>query len=117
VAASFAQGRTTMSGLEELVVKESDRLTTTAAALKACGVNVEVRGAQMAVEGRGAEGVKGGVRIATEMDHRIAMAFLTLGLASREPVSVDDVSMVATSFPSFEAVMRGLGADLTSPNL
>jgi 3-phosphoshikimate 1-carboxyvinyltransferase len=117
VAASFAQGRTTMSGLDELIVKESDRLSTTAAALKACGVSVEVRGVQMVIEGRGADGVRGGARIATEMDHRIAMAFLTLGLASREAVSVDDISMVATSFPSFETVMRDLGADFSSPNV
>jgi 3-phosphoshikimate 1-carboxyvinyltransferase len=116
VAASFAEGRTVMSGLEELVVKESDRLSTTAIALRSCGVNVETKGAQLTIEGRGADGVPGGVRVATEMDHRIAMAFLTLGLASREPVSVDDASMIATSFPTFELLMRDLGADFSIPN-
>jgi 3-phosphoshikimate 1-carboxyvinyltransferase len=116
VAAAFAEGRTRMAGLEELAVKESDRLSATANALRACGVNVGIHGAELTVEGRGAGGVPGGARVATEMDHRIAMAFLTLGLASRDPVSVDDVSMIATSFPTFESLLRDLGADLSVPN-
>jgi 3-phosphoshikimate 1-carboxyvinyltransferase len=99
VAAAFAEGRTTMRGLEELVVKESDRLFATATALKTCGVPVDVKDAELAVQGCGADGVRGGARVATEMDHRIAMAFLTLGCASRDPVSVDDTAMIATSFP------------------
>lgn len=115
-AAAFAEGRSIMRGLEELIVKESDRLSATANALKACGVTVEATEGELIVEGRGADGVKGGARIATEMDHRIAMAFLTLGLASRDPVSVDDTAMVATSFPEFEQLMCGLGADLQVPN-
>ena len=115
VASAFAEGRTVMLGLEELMVKESDRLAATANGLKACGVAIEMLPAGLAVEGRGANGVKGGARIASEMDHRIAMAFLTMGLAARDPVSVDDISMVATSFPEFEGLMRGLGADFTVP--
>ena len=116
VAAAFAEGRTTMRGLEELVVKESDRLSSTANALKNCGVPVEVKDAALVVEGRGVDGVRGGARVATDMDHRIAMAFLTLGLASRNPVSVDDTAMIATSFPEFERSLRGLGADFSVPN-
>jgi 3-phosphoshikimate 1-carboxyvinyltransferase len=116
VAAAFAEGRTTMRGLEELVVKESDRLSATASALAKCGVSVETQGAGLIVHGRGGEGVRGGARIATEMDHRIAMAFLTLGLASRDPVSVDDTQMIATSFPEFERSMRALGAQFSVPD-
>jgi 3-phosphoshikimate 1-carboxyvinyltransferase len=116
VAAAFAEGQTTMRGLEELLVKESDRLSATARALEKCGVSVEIRGAGLVVQGCGGEGVSGGARIATEMDHRIAMAFLTLGLASRDPVSVDDTQMIATSFPEFERSMRGLGAPFSVPN-
>jgi 3-phosphoshikimate 1-carboxyvinyltransferase len=116
VAAAFAEGTTTMRGLEELMVKESDRLAATAGALKACGVKVETPGPQLIVEGRGGDGVKGGARIATEMDHRIAMSFLTLGMASKDPVSVDDTSMIATSFPDYEKIMRALGTDFAIPN-
>jgi 3-phosphoshikimate 1-carboxyvinyltransferase len=116
VAAAFAEGRTTMRGLEELLVKESDRLSATAKALKNCGVMVETRGAELIVQGRGGDGVRGGARIVTEMDHRIAMAFLILGLASRDPVSVDNTQMIATSFPEFERSMRQLGAEFSVPN-
>jgi 3-phosphoshikimate 1-carboxyvinyltransferase len=116
VASAFAEGRTTMRGLQELVVKESDRLSVTVNALKNCGVSVEVKDAELVVQGRGNDGVRGGARIATEMDHRIAMAFLTLGLASRDPVSVDDTRMIATSFPEFERSMRDLGAEFSVPN-
>ncbi|HWA90593.1 MAG TPA: 3-phosphoshikimate 1-carboxyvinyltransferase [Rhizomicrobium sp.] len=111
VAAAFAEGRTTMRGLEELRVKESDRLAAIVAGLRANGVEVEETEDGMVVEGRGA--VAGGGTVETHMDHRIAMAFLTMGLASREPVAVDDASMIATSFPEFEELMRGLGAELT----
>jgi 3-phosphoshikimate 1-carboxyvinyltransferase len=114
IAAAFSEGRTTMRGLEELRVKESDRLAAIVAGLQANGVTVEETEDGMIVEGRGT--VKGGGTVATHMDHRIAMAFLVMGLASREPVTVDDVSMIATSFPEFESLMRQLGADfLPSP--
>ena len=116
VASAFAEGRTVMRGLEELQVKESDRLAASANGLKANGLKVEVGPGTLVVEGRGIDGVPGGARVATEMDHRIAMAFLTMGLAARDAVSVDDVSMIATSFPEFEKLMRNLGADLQTPN-
>jgi 3-phosphoshikimate 1-carboxyvinyltransferase len=112
VAAAFAEGRTTMRGLEELRVKESDRLAAIVAGLRANGVAVEETEDGMIVEGGGADGVPGGGLVETHMDHRIAMAFLVMGLASRERVTVDDVSMIATSFPEFEEVMAGLGAEL-----
>jgi 3-phosphoshikimate 1-carboxyvinyltransferase len=107
IAAAFAEGRTIMRGLEELRVKESDRLAAIVAGLQACGVRVTETEDGMTVSG-GA--VRGGGHIATHMDHRIAMSFLACGLASRDPVTVDDVSMIATSFPEFQDLMQGLGA-------
>ncbi len=104
VAAAFAEGRTTMRGLEELRVKESDRLAAVAAGLKANGVNVEELSDGMIVEGRGADGVNGGGDVLTHMDHRIAMSFLVMGLAARNRVRVDDGSMIATSFPNFQSL-------------
>jgi 3-phosphoshikimate 1-carboxyvinyltransferase len=108
IAAAFATGKTTMTGLDELRVKESDRLSAIVAGLKANGVAVEELTDGMIVTGQGS--VKGGGAVATHMDHRIAMSFLVMGLASEAPVTVDDVSMIATSFPEFEPLMRGLGA-------
>jgi 3-phosphoshikimate 1-carboxyvinyltransferase len=107
--AAYADGETRMEGLSELKVKESDRLSVTAAGLAACGVEARVEGDDLIVVGRG--GVKGGGLVATHMDHRIAMAFLTLGLGARESVTVDDVSMIATSFPNFVKLMTKLGAE------
>jgi len=115
VVASFAEGRTEMRGLEELRVKESDRLSAICAGLKMCGVQVEEEADGLVIEGCGSGGVPGGARVATHMDHRIAMSFLVAGLASREAIGVDDVSMVATSFPEFESLMRGLGAEFRAP--
>jgi 3-phosphoshikimate 1-carboxyvinyltransferase len=116
VAAAFAEGRTVMHGLEELLVKESDRLAAIVAGLTANGLIVSESSGSLTVEGRGQDGVPGGARVATHSDHRIAMAFLSLGLASRNPVSVDDTSMIATSFPEFEKLMRDLGADFQVVN-
>jgi 3-phosphoshikimate 1-carboxyvinyltransferase len=110
VLAAFAEGETRMEGLSELKVKESDRLAATAAGLTVCGVEAHVDGDDLIVRGTGE--VKGGGLVETHMDHRIAMAFLTLGLGAREPVTVDDVSMIATSFPGFRALMTKLGAEL-----
>ena len=107
--AAFAEGETRMQGLAELKVKESDRLSATAAGLVACGVAARVEGDDLIVEGRGAV-AGGGSMVETHMDHRIAMAFLTLGLAARKPVTVDDTSMIATSFPGFMTLMTKLGA-------
>jgi 3-phosphoshikimate 1-carboxyvinyltransferase len=106
--AAFAEGETQMEGLAELKVKESDRLSATAAGLAACGVSARVEGDDLFVEGRGE--VKGGGRVKTVMDHRIAMAFLTLGLGAQSPVTVDDTSMIRTSFPDFVPLMTKLGA-------
>jgi 3-phosphoshikimate 1-carboxyvinyltransferase len=97
-----------MDGLAELKVKESDRLSATAAGLAANGIFAEVKGDTLIVHGTGR--VRGGGTVATHMDHRIAMAFLTMGLASEEPVTVDDVTMIATSFPEFRGLMEILGA-------
>jgi len=109
VAAAFAQGTARMRGLAELRVKESDRLAATAAGLVANGVEAEIEGDDLIVHGKGF--VPGGGAIATHMDHRIAMAFLVMGLASRNPVAVDDTAFIATSFPDFLGLMRRLGAD------
>jgi 3-phosphoshikimate 1-carboxyvinyltransferase len=111
VAAAFARGTTVMRGLSELKVKESDRLAAVAAGLAANGVDVRVEGDDLIVEG-GAGRVRGGGTVATHMDHRIAMSFLVMGLAAETPVAVDDGSMIATSFPDFVPLMRGLGADI-----
>ena len=109
VAAACAKGRTVMRGLAELRVKESDRLTGTAAGLVACGVKVAVAGDDLIVDGTGAPPAGGGL-IATRLDHRMAMAFLIMGLAAKSPVQIDDVSPIATSFPGFVPLMNRLGA-------
>jgi 3-phosphoshikimate 1-carboxyvinyltransferase len=111
VAAAFAEGETRMRGLKELRVKESDRLEATAALLRSNGVKVEIDGDDLIVQGKGA--APGGGLVATHMDHRIAMSALVLGAASAEPVKVDDAAFIATSFPGFAEMMRGLGADLS----
>jgi len=111
VAASFAEGTTVMRGLKELRVKESDRLAAVADGLAANGVEVEIDGDDLIVHGKGR--ARGGGTVLTHMDHRIAMAFLVMGLASEQPVGVDDMSFIATSFPGYVAMMRGLGADLS----
>jgi 3-phosphoshikimate 1-carboxyvinyltransferase len=111
VAAAFAEGTTFMRGLQELRVKESDRLEATAAMLRVNGVRVEIAGNDLIVEGRGH--VPGGGLVATHMDHRIAMSALVMGLASDKPVTVDDTSFIATSFPDFIPMMRRLGAEFS----
>lgn len=116
VAAPFAEGKTVMRGLEELRVKESDRLSAIARGLEANGIVIAETHDTLTVEGRGADGVPGGGRVATHLDHRIAMSFLTMGLAAKAPVSVDDTAMIATSFPEFEKLMRDLGADFQQVN-
>ncbi|QWG18413.1 3-phosphoshikimate 1-carboxyvinyltransferase [Bradyrhizobium sediminis] len=111
VAAAFAEGTTIMRGLQELRVKESDRLEATAAMLRVNGVKVEIVGDDLIVEGRGH--VPGGGLVATHMDHRIAMSALAMGLASDKPVKVDDTAFIATSFPDFIPMMRSLGAEFS----
>jgi 3-phosphoshikimate 1-carboxyvinyltransferase len=114
VAAAFAQGQTVMRGLKELRVKESDRLAATAEMLRVNGVEATIEGDDLIVTGKGGGlgRALGGGMVATHMDHRIAMAALVLGLASEQPVAVDDAAFIATSFPGFVALMRSLGAEL-----
>jgi 3-phosphoshikimate 1-carboxyvinyltransferase len=116
VVAACATGRTIMKGVKELRVKESDRIDAMARGLEACGVTVEEDEDTLIVHGLGAGGVPGGATCATHIDHRIAMSFLVLGMASKKPVSVDDASPIATSFPIFETLMTGLGASLSHDN-
>jgi 3-phosphoshikimate 1-carboxyvinyltransferase len=111
VAAAFAKGTTRMFGLSELRVKESDRFAAMMKGLAACGVRVEEEGDTMIVHGTGAP-PQGGALIAVNLDHRIAMAFLVLGMASREAVAIDDEAAIATSFPGFADLMNGLGAKI-----
>jgi 3-phosphoshikimate 1-carboxyvinyltransferase len=116
VLAAFAEGRTTMRGLKELRVKESDRLAAMARGLAACGAQVTELEDGLIVEGRGPGGLPGGTTVATEMDHRIAMSFLVGGLSAGAPVAVDDAAFIATSFPGFAELMAGLGARLDRLN-
>ncbi|THD59870.1 3-phosphoshikimate 1-carboxyvinyltransferase [Phenylobacterium sp.] len=116
VAAAFAEGPTAMRGIGEMRVKESDRIALMAAGLAACGVAVEEGPDSLTVMGtvRGNHGVAGGARVTTHGDHRIAMSHLILGLAAGAPVAVDEPGMIATSFPGFLALMRGLGAEISA---
>ncbi|HWL58041.1 MAG TPA: 3-phosphoshikimate 1-carboxyvinyltransferase [Paracoccus sp. (in: a-proteobacteria)] len=108
VIAAFAQGSTIMQGVHELRVKESDRIEAMAVGLRANGASVEDTEDMMTVHGTG--GLCGGACAKTHLDHRIAMSFLVAGLASDQPISVDDGSPIATSFPDFLPLMQGLGA-------
>ncbi|MFV0299982.1 MAG: 3-phosphoshikimate 1-carboxyvinyltransferase [Paracoccus sp. (in: a-proteobacteria)] len=110
VIAAFAEGRTVMHGVAELRVKESDRIDAMARGLAANGVAVGETPDSMSVEGM--ERVPGGAVAVTHLDHRIAMSFLVLGLASQQPVGIDDGSPIMTSFPDFIPLMQDLGADL-----
>jgi 3-phosphoshikimate 1-carboxyvinyltransferase len=112
VASAFAEGETRMRGLSELRVKESDRLAATAAGLKANGVDCEISGDDLIVRGKGR--AAGGGLVETHMDHRLAMAFLVMGLGSEKPVKIDDGAFIATSFPGFVENMRKLGAEISS---
>lgn len=113
MAAACAAGSTTFHGIGELRVKESDRLSALAQGLAACGVEVEETENSLTIHGRG-EPPAGGAVIAADLDHRIAMAFLVLGQATREPVTIDDGSTIATSFPGFARLMGNLGAVLSA---
>jgi 3-phosphoshikimate 1-carboxyvinyltransferase len=105
VAAALARGRTAMSGLDELRVKESDRLAVMRAALAAAGARVEEREDGLVIEGTGGEPLEGGGPIATHLDHRIAMSMAVAGLSSYHGVEVDDTRPIATSFPQFMALL------------
>ncbi|WP_292680754.1 3-phosphoshikimate 1-carboxyvinyltransferase, partial [Mesorhizobium sp.] len=118
VAASFAEGETLMQGLEELRVKESDRLSAVANGLKLNGVDCTEGEASLAVRGKpGGKGLGGhpngqDTTVQTHLDHRIAMSFLVMGLATEKPVTIDDQAMIATSFPEFMGLMKALGAEI-----
>jgi len=109
VAAAFATGTTRMTGVGELRVKESDRLEAMVQGLSACGVTIRSGDDWMEVDGLD-DVPKGGAEIAVDLDHRIAMSFLVLGLATENPVSIDDADAIATSFPGFVDLMEKLGA-------
>ena len=113
VVASFAQGVTDMQGVKELRVKESDRIDAMAKGLRAAGVTVDEGPDWWRVTGLGHGNVPGGVTVASQLDHRIAMAFMVMGMATENPMRVDDGGPIATSFPIFETLMGDLGAKLT----
>ena len=113
VVACFATGKTVMRGVKELRVKESDRIDAMARGLEACGVTIEEDEDTLIVHGMGPGGMPGAGTAKTYLDHRIAMSFLIAGMAAKTAVSVDDGSPIATSFPMFEGLMAGLGADLS----
>lgn len=110
--AAYADGETRMEGLAELRVKESDRLAATAAGLKVNGVAAKIEGDTLIVAGGRA---RGGGTVAANMDHRIAMAFLVMGLGADRPVRVDDITYVSTSFPEFTGLMQQIGAMFGTP--
>ena len=111
VAAACAEGTTRLNGLGELRVKESDRLTAIAEGLAASGVEVEEGEDSLIIQGAGGA-PPGGGRIKSQLDHRIAMAFLILGMVADKPVHIDDASVIDTSFPGFAELMNGLGAEI-----
>ncbi len=112
VVAAFASGQTMMRGVKELRVKESDRIDAMAKGLRANGIEVDEGPDWWAVTGLGHGNVPGGATCASQLDHRIAMSFLILGMASLAPVSVDDAAPITTSFPIFEPLMAQLGAQV-----
>lgn len=110
MAAALADGDTVMEGVGEMRVKETDRIAAVVAGLKANGVEAEDAADSLSV--RGAASIPGGGTVTTNLDHRIAMSFLVLGLAADNPVTIDDARPITTSFPGFRDLMTGLGADL-----
>ena len=116
VIAAFASGKTVMRGVKELRVKESDRIEAMATGLRANGVEVEDGEDWWIVSGQGSDAVRGGGLCATYLDHRIAMSFVIMGMASKDPVKIDDGSPIVTSFPIFEELMTGLGGAIIRNN-
>ena len=110
--AACAEGKTKFFGISELRVKESDRISSVANGLRECGVSVMDTNDTMEIIGKGAGSVPGGAVCETNFDHRVAMSFLCLGLASKVKISVDDVSSIDTSFPTFFELMTKLGAEM-----
>ncbi|MAO93715.1 MAG: 3-phosphoshikimate 1-carboxyvinyltransferase [Rhodospirillales bacterium] len=109
IAASQAEGTTRMQGVSELRVKESDRIAVMATGLRANGVTVTEGEDWMQVEGRPGD-VAGGAKVATHLDHRIAMSFFVLGLVTKKPVTIDDAAPIRTSFPNFLDLMAALNS-------
>ncbi len=116
VVACFATGPTTMKGVKELRVKESDRIDAMARGLERCGATVDEDEDTLIVHGMGPNGLPGGATCASHLDHRIAMSFLCAGFAAQKPVSVDDAGPISTSFPIFEPLMETLGAQMVRSN-
>ncbi|MBT4566574.1 MAG: 3-phosphoshikimate 1-carboxyvinyltransferase [Marinovum sp.] len=116
VIAAFASGKTVMRGVKELRVKESDRIEAMATGLRANGVEVEDGEDWWIVSGQGSDAVRGGGLCGTYLDHRIAMSFVIMGMASKDPVKIDDGSPIVTSFPIFEELMTGLGGAIIRNN-
>ena len=114
VVASFAEGVTDMQGVKELRVKESDRIDAMAKGLRAAGITVDEGDDWWTVTGLGHGNVPGGATVASVLDHRIAMAFMVMGMASQKPMTVDDGTPISTSFPIFEGLMGALGAKLST---
>lgn len=110
IAAALAKGRSVFRGLDELRVKESDRIATMAAGLRAIGVAVEELEDGIIIEGTGGAPLRGGGPIETKLDHRIAMSFAVAGLVSKNGVTIDDMRPVATSFPGFTSLLQQIGA-------
>jgi len=117
VVASFAKGKTLMREVNELRVKESDRIDAMAKGLRSNGLSIQEGEDWWSVEGREIDGVKGGGLCETFLDHRIAMSFLILGMASKSSVKIDDSSPITTSFPIFESLMAELGANFQKSEL
>jgi 3-phosphoshikimate 1-carboxyvinyltransferase len=113
IAASLAEGTTTMTGLAELRVKESDRLLMMYEGLKSCGVNLEMSEDSLTIHSNG-QPPKGGVEVKTALDHRIAMSFIILGSVTNQPVTIDDSAPIKTSFPNFIDLMNDLGMEITA---
>ena len=111
VAAAFAEGKTTLSGLSELRLKESDRIQSMVDGLRKCGVKTEDKKEQMIIHGNGLP--DGGCRVNSNLDHRIAMSFLILGTSSKKPIKVTDSQKIKTSFPNFVKIMNQLGSRIT----
>lgn len=110
VACALAQGRSVLRGLDELRVKESDRIAVMAEGLRAIGARVEELEDGLVIEGTGGDPLPGGATVAARLDHRIAMSFTVASLVCREPVTVDNAAPIQTSFPAFVPLMETLGA-------